>query len=1127
MVGKFFCFVFLLLVLISLPVFSSGVSEQDFDNPIILASCSDSISCFGEWFTGIVSNVQNVVSGKPIVLPGRSSGSTVTEIIGPSSKPTVVISNSSSGTVNNSSSNQNNITNTNSSNTQNNVSNSSNILNSSSNNVSSISIPNTASVNNVVPVQDSSVAGKLANLRTELKRERKVLEGYRGFSGGISVSVLSVQELKVVELESKMNDLLVVSNVSVELESQLDEIDKKAITWEANYTSVSILDEVSKRKLLGAVMSEEEKQEIASNQKASNVVSASSSAIQTTPYYFNWMNYGGKSYVTSAKTQECGACWAFAAVGALEGTIQAYFNNPDLSLDLSEQDVISCSKSDGCSGGSDGEALEYVRVSGVVKESCFPNVGQDASTGAPCSNKCSTSEVWKLTSVNGYYVRSGSYSDINQFFEDIKKAILEKGPVSASMGVYEDFFSYSGGIYSHISGSFQGGHVVTLVGYGYSNGKLYWIGKNSWGPSWGENGGFFKIFADDISILDKGGLVQSIVDPISSVGTVKLCSDSDGDGFCNWGLGSKPNNCPGSCSGNVLEDCDDSSSGVHFNCGRQACLDMLGSGVEVCDGKDNDCDGWVDNNPGTDGLLSRTFYSGPSGTEGVGVCKAGTQTCSNASWGSITGEVLPSTESCNAKDDDCDGTVDEGSDLCPGGQVCSSGVCTTGLGKIVGQYSTGSTKGNCSLYGYAGDLADLGFSTPVWLCVTATPTDVGSQCVSLTANKNYTWDSAVGNHGFILDFTGLGVPDGMVLYGGMQLKSGAVQYLDPMSYTIVLPQEICGNGIDDDCDGQVDEGCTSDVGKIVGQYSNSSAKGNCSLYGYARDPSDPNYKSTVYVCVTPTPTDISSQCVTLTADIDYSSVDPNVGFHGFVFDFTGLGVSNGLTVYAGLLMKNGSAQYLSPNSYTIVLPQETANGKDDDCDGQIDEGVGTVKSPAPCVPSCVGKGCGSDGCGGTCGSCGANQTCSNNQCVNNAVTYIGYPKNEIMNLGGTYYHVNYAVAANSGEVWCNGSSMASVDGSVDCGGAYGYTCYRASNNLVGCVKPCQSNTCNCASLAGTDLVSLGIKFTDSGVYACGIGSQKRYVGSYNSSPECGFFYYWKEVEDCAASGKTCSNGNCA
>ncbi len=74
---------------------------------------------------------------------------------------------------------------------------------------------------------------------------------------------------------------------------------------------------------------------------------------------------------------------------------------------------------------------------------------------------------------------------------------------------------------------------------------------------------------------------------------------------------------------------------------------------ETCDGRDNDCDGRVD-----DGL-SRSCYSGPTGTSGRGVCRAGTQTCAAGRWGACSGEVTPRAESCNRVDDDCDGTVDD------------------------------------------------------------------------------------------------------------------------------------------------------------------------------------------------------------------------------------------------------------------------------------------------------------------------------------------------------------------------------------------------------------------------------------------------------------------------------------
>ena len=1173
MVGKFFCFVFLLLVLVSLPVFGSSVSEQSFDNPVILASCSNNVSCVGEWVKDFFVNIQTAITGKPVTGIKRKNASAPvqTEIVGGSStsKPTVVISNSSS-------SNQNTVVDS-----SNEVESSGDVDSSSSNviispvldqdvaSVDNISVNNVTPVNNV-SVQDDSVAEKLAELRTELKKEKKVLEGYNSFTIKVSSSVLSTQESKVIQLENKLNDLLAANNISTELETQLDEIDSKATTWEANYNSISIKDETYKKSLLGLDISRE--QEIASENPVQNTIASAgaTTATQTLPYYFNWMNYNGQNYITPAKNQSCGACWAFAAIGAFEGAIQAYFNNPSMNLDLSEQDVISCSKPAGCNGGSDTEALEYARVSGVVKESCFPNVGNDASSGAPCSNKCSTTEKWKLTNFNMYYVDNYiyRYGNTDLFYEDIKKEIVTHGPVSAGMYVYEDFFSYSGGIYFKTSDNFQGGHVVTLVGYGYSNGRLYWIGKSSWGTSWGENGGFFRIFADDPSMLNEGTL-SSIVTPISPVSTVKLCTDSDSDNFCNWGLGTKPSNCPSSCSANAIEDCDDSNPGVHFNCQRQACLDVIGSATEICDLKDNDCDGWIDNNPGTSDLLKQSCYTGPAGTNGVGVCHSGTQACVNGSLeGSCVGQVLPGTESCNGVDDDCDGTVDDGGNLCPSGQICSSGVCTK---------TTRVIKANVAVYNEQSGLWQILMSNGQLLSggfggggAKAIPVDFdgdGKADIGVYNEQSGLWNILMTGSGYQLVSGGFGgggakaVPvdfdgDGKADIGVYNGSTGLWSILFSGSGYSLVSATFGGAGFvaapaDFDGDGKADPAVyQSSAGKWTIMNSGSGySVSNYNLGGAGFTPipadfdADGKADPAVY-------NGSSGEWKIMMSSSGYSVASAIFGGAGFVavpadFDADGKADPIVYNEQSGLwqvLLSGSGYQLVSggfggggakavPSNYdTAVETKESMFANKGSSNTQLSKSIfGAEHNPEPisCVPDCAGKSCGSDGCGGSCGSCGSNQTCSDNQCVSNPVKYVGYPKNEIMNLGGTYYHVNYAVAATSGEVWCNGSSMASTDGSVDCGAQYGYTCYKASNALVGCVKPCQSSTCNCAPLVGKDLVSLGVQFTDSGVYACGIGSDKRYVGSYASSSECGFFYYWKEIEDCASSGRTCSNGNCA
>jgi plastocyanin len=75
----------------------------------------------------------------------------------------------------------------------------------------------------------------------------------------------------------------------------------------------------------------------------------------------------------------------------------------------------------------------------------------------------------------------------------------------------------------------------------------------------------------------------------------------------------------------------------------------------------------------TDGAIV-PCYTGPAGTQGVGACAAGTQTCANGAFGACTGERLPVVETCNGVDDDCNGSADDGG----AAAACTSGVCSAG-----------------------------------------------------------------------------------------------------------------------------------------------------------------------------------------------------------------------------------------------------------------------------------------------------------------------------------------------------------------------------------------------------------------------------------------------------------------
>ena len=87
--------------------------------------------------------------------------------------------------------------------------------------------------------------------------------------------------------------------------------------------------------------------------------------------------------------------------------------------------------------------------------------------------------------------KARSYKHIVGGADAVRHELLTGGPVQATFTVYEDFMTYSGGVYKYVTGRKLGLHAVKVVGYGVTeNGTEFWSAMNSWSTSFGVNGTF-------------------------------------------------------------------------------------------------------------------------------------------------------------------------------------------------------------------------------------------------------------------------------------------------------------------------------------------------------------------------------------------------------------------------------------------------------------------------------------------------------------------------------------------------------------------------------------------------------------------------------------------------------------
>eukprot|EP00403_Amphidinium_massartii_P033536 CAMPEP_0178432638 /NCGR_PEP_ID=MMETSP0689_2-20121128/32492_1 /TAXON_ID=160604 /ORGANISM="Amphidinium massartii, Strain CS-259" /LENGTH=493 /DNA_ID=CAMNT_0020054639 /DNA_START=166 /DNA_END=1647 /DNA_ORIENTATION=+ len=210
----------------------------------------------------------------------------------------------------------------------------------------------------------------------------------------------------------------------------------------------------------------------------------------TLPEAAHWLNLN-----SSRRTIDqggCGSCWAVTSASVLDAHYEIHHG---ATRKFSPQELVSCVPNPhfcGGSGGCDGATVElamaYVKAHGLHSEVTVPYDAADKPCHAARPSASSSNSLVDKLYEGAHTITSWQMLPRNKD-EPLLKALYQYGPVGVSLAA-GGLHDYAGGIFDKCHKDCVVDHATTLYGYGKEHSRQYWLIKNSWGRSWGEQGYF-------------------------------------------------------------------------------------------------------------------------------------------------------------------------------------------------------------------------------------------------------------------------------------------------------------------------------------------------------------------------------------------------------------------------------------------------------------------------------------------------------------------------------------------------------------------------------------------------------------------------------------------------------------